>query len=59
MVVVVRSRVHTYASGGKWEVALQLLELMPSEGVTPDLRTYNTALDACVKVMHFSVSVVW
>lgn len=37
-------------SGGKWETALQLLELMPSEGVTPDLMTYNIALDACVKV---------
>lgn len=37
-------------SEGKWEAALQLLELMPSEGVTPDITTFNTALDACVKV---------
>ena len=37
-------------SEGKWEAALQLLELMPSEGVAPDLVTYNIALDACVKV---------
>lgn len=44
------TRTHAFASGGKWEAALQLLELMPSEGVTPDLMTYNIALDACVKV---------
>lgn len=37
-------------SEGKWEAALQLLELMPSEEVTPDLVTHNIALDACVKV---------
>lgn len=43
-------------SGGKWEAALQLLELMPSEGVRPDLMTYNIALDACVKVRSIGSS---
>lgn len=37
-------------SAGKWEEAFELLDLMPSEGVKPDLTTCNIALDACVKV---------
>lgn len=38
------------SSSGMWKPALQLLEIMPSEGVRPDLTTYNAALDVCAKV---------
>lgn len=39
-----------FCSGGKWEVALQLLELMPTENLKADLTTYNSCLNAFVKV---------
>lgn len=39
-------------SAGKWEEAFELLDVMPSEGVKPDLTTCNIALDACVKVVQ-------
>lgn len=34
---------------GKWQLALELVERMKADGVTPTLTTYSSAADACAK----------
>lgn len=36
--------------GQQWELALKLLQQMPSVGVTPDIISYNAAMAACGQV---------
>ncbi len=36
--------------GGQWEQAMQLLQQMVKQGITPNVISYNAAISACEKV---------
>lgn len=41
--------IHVFSIKGKWKLALELVERMKADGVTPTLTTYSSAADACAK----------
>lgn len=38
-----------FSAKGKWQNALELVERMKAEGLTPTQATYSCAADACAK----------